>query len=116
MKGLGLDPRKEPDFFKAMLGSQRFRKHITQRLICFGVLFIVWLYINGGMISVPVVNGHQLSRIRSFWSYSCSVRSFQPRSFQSDFQDESFRPSCGSFRLYILSELFRFDLFNLGKQ
>lgn len=74
MKGLGLDPRKEPDFFKAMLSSQRFRKHITQRLICFGVLFIVWLYINGGLLpfflrqKIPMLKIGTEANILTFFS------------------------------------------------
>ena len=46
----------------------------------------------------------------SFWSYSCSVRSFLPWSFRSDFWDESFRPSWGgSFRPYFIGGSFQPD-------
>ena len=45
---MDLDPKKEPDFIKATLNNPRFRKHIMQRLICFGVIFVMWVYINGG--------------------------------------------------------------------
>ena len=62
----------------------------------------------------------------SFRSYSRSVRSFRPGSFQSDFRGESFRPNWGgsfrpnfkggSFRPEFWGESFRPDLFNLEKQ
>ena len=46
---MNLNTKAETEFMKVMWNNQRMRQHIARRLICVGVLFLVWVYINGGM-------------------------------------------------------------------
>lgn len=47
-----VNPTKDVEMLSKIIGHKQVKKHILQRIMCFSVLIILWLYINGGLFTL----------------------------------------------------------------